>query len=259
MHYYLQVDGSASILDIDNNFMEVIFPKASRIWEKIELANNQAHYRGEGSFSPDQISIIRKFKKNDSTTATTAWNSFRATIMRWISVSRFKTLYFYIVDGDGVTLRARVIPSGTSGESYSSLIVSSPVTMSFLMVDGFFEKTTATTTTKTLTTSTIETQVVTNSGALPAPPTFTLTLSAVCDLFQVQLGEDYGFRLEYSTWQPGDVISYNCRNGQLTVNGNIETGLLVSGSIFDIEPGDNTLYIYGAPGVLDISINERNL
>lgn len=259
VHYYLQADGSSDTLDIDTTFLNVIFPNPSRSWEKVELANNRAWYKGDGSFIPDQISVVGRFRKNMSTTALTAWNTYRAEIMRWLAVSRYKKLYFYIVSGDGVTLRAEVIPSGANGESYKSLYVSTDVTLVFYMVDGFFERTTATTTQKILTTTTLETQVVTNNGVISSPPILTLTLTSSCSLFQVQLGEDYGFRLEYTSWISGDVISYNCKNGALTVNGNIETGLLTSGSIFDLEPGDNTLYIYGAAGTLDISINERYL
>lgn len=258
-YYYFKVDGEASTLDIDTEAIEVILPAPSRSYEKVDLANNTAYIRGDGSFIASTISFVKRFTKKSSESSTHAWNSLRAAVMRWLSVSRYKTLYFYIVDGDGNTLRARVVPSGASGESYRSLNASSEITMNFLMVDGFFERTTASTTSKLLISSTLETQVVTNNGVIAAPPILTLTLTDICDLFQVQLGEDYGFRLEYTTWASGDVISYNCKNGVLTVNGNIETGLLTNGSIFNLEPGDNTLYIYGAPGTLDISINERYL
>jgi len=258
-YYYFKIDGEAQTLDIDTEAISINFPSPARSWEKIDLANNSAYIRGDGSFITSEISFMKKFTQNASTTATTAWNSFRAAIMRWLSVSRYKTLYFYIVSGDGDTLRARVVPSKSSGESYRSLNISSEITMTFIMVDGFFEKVTATTTTKTLISSTLETQVVNNLGVISTPPIFTLTLTATCDLFQVQLGEDYGFRLEFSTWSSGNVISYNCRNGVLTVNGNIETGLLTAGSVFNLEPGNNTLYIYAAQGSLDISINERYL
>lgn len=258
-YYYFKVDGEASTLDIDTEAIEVILPSPSRSWEKVDLANNSAYIRGDGSFIASEISFVKRFKKVDSSTATHAWHSLRAAVMRWLSVSRYKTLYFYIVDGDGNTLRARVVPSAASGESYRSLNISNDMTMTFIMVDGYFERTTATTTTKLLISTTLETQVVTNNGVIAAPPTLTLTLTDTCDLFQVQLGEDYGFRLEYTSWVSGDVLSYNCRNNTLTVNGNIETGLLTAGSPFNLEPGDNTLYIYGAPGSLDISINERYL
>jgi phage-related protein len=125
------------------------------------------------------------------------------------------------------------------------------------MVDGYFENTTASTTSRTLTTDTLEVMSVDNDGVLTAPPIITLTLTATCDLFQVEIGDGYGFRLEYTTWQIGDVLTYNCGTGVFTVNGNIETGLLTAGSVFELSPGTNTLYIYGAAGTLTVSINER--
>lgn len=258
-YYYLKADGSADTLDIDTHFTNIIFPNPSRSWEKVNLSNNQAYYKGDGSFIADQITLVKKFSIRESSGSATAWSAFRAEVMRWLAISRYKTLYIYVVTGDGKTLRARIVPAGASGESYQNLSLSSEVSITFNMVDGFFENTTATTTTKVLTTDSLETQVVTNNGVIAAPPIITLTLTAGCDLFQVQLGEDYGFRLEYTSWVSGDVVSYNCKTGVLTVNGNIETGHLTSGSIFDLEPGDNTLYIYGAAGTLDISINERYL
>lgn len=253
-YYYFQISGEAGTLDIDTEAIEIIMPAAVRDYEKIQLARDSAYIKGRGNFIPDQIQLVKKFTKGSS---NTAFNSLRAAVLQWMAVPRYKTLYFYIVTGDGDTLRTRVVPYSTSGESYSTLNISSQTTLTFWMIDGYFENTTATTTSKTLTTDSLEVMSVVNDGVLSAPGIYTLTLTATCDLFQVEIGDGYGFTLEKTSWSSGDVLSYNCADGVFTVNGNTETGYLTDGSIFSLSPGTNTLYIYGAAGELEVSINER--
>lgn len=252
-YFYFQVDGEVDQLILDTNAIEMNLPGISRNYEKIELFNNTAYITGSGNFKSSELTFTARYRKG---TYNTAWNDLRYAITRWIGITKRKALYFYIVDSNGDTFRTRVYPQSYGTESYRTINISNDISFSFFMKDGYYEKVTASSTTTTLTGTTVETLNVTNNGLLPVPPLIEFTPSATATQLQVTTNEGYGFKIEGS-WSSGTIIQYDCKTSNVYINGNITAGLQTAGSVFTLEPGTSTLYIYAQAGDFEVSINER--
>lgn len=256
-YYYLQVSGEGTTFDIDTEAIQITFPGVSRAFSKSDLFSDGSAIFGSGAFQTGKIIFTKKFKKSGT---GTAWNSLRTAVMRYLGLPKWKILYFYLVESTGiVTMRVRVWPISRGDEQYSSLVISNEMSFAFQMEKAYFEEVTETSTTKVLTTSApgvYETLTVTNNGIINTPPVIKFTPSVACSLFQVELATDYGFRLE-SSFLAGVEITYDCRTGMATVGGLTVNGILTAGSVFTLEPGTNTLYIYAAAGAFEVEHYER--
>lgn len=252
-YFYFQVDGESDQLILDTTAIDLNLPGITRNYEKKELFNNSAYISGDGNFQSGQLTFSAKYRKG---TYSVAWNALRYAVAKWAGLPKSKSLYFYIVDATGDIYKTRVYPTGTNGESYSTLGISSNVSFTFIMRDGYYERQTATTETKTLISSTLEIMTITNDGLLAVPPLIELTPTDTTTQLQVQLAEGYGFKIEGS-WSSGTVIQFDCKTGKVFIDGNETTGLQSAGSVFSLAPGSNTLYIYGQAGNFEVSFNER--
>jgi hypothetical protein len=253
-YYYFQIDGESTTFDIDTEAINFQLPDVERNIEKVDLFTDGSFIKGNSNFLSGEITFSKKITQSENDYTT--WGALRNAVMRWLSLPKYKVLYFYIVDTLGASYRQRVYPISKGGESYTSIRISDECSFTFQMEKGYFEKFATTSRVKTLTTTTLELMSVNNAGALRVSPLFTFIPTANFNLFQIELAEGYGFRLETSFYID-DEITYDCATGIATINSSEITGILSYGSIFDLEPGNNTLYIYATTGALTVSYNER--
>lgn len=254
-YFYFQVEGQSTVYPIDTNAIQVSLPPLSRAYSAKNLFSDGAVIVGTGSMIPGEIQFTKKNKKTGS--YTTAWNSLRYLTMQWLGVAKTSVLYFYILDANGTLMRQRVWPISRSSESYSSIALSDEITFSFQMEKAYFYNVSTSTTTYTVTSSQMEIFTVTNNGMLPVAPLIQFVPTGACISLQVQLAAgNYGFTL-VGSWAAGTILTFDCATGTVTVNGAIATGLQSAGSIFQLIPGANVLYITAVAGAAQVSFNER--
>jgi hypothetical protein len=249
---YLSATGYSNF-NLDKNAISVSLPDVDRAYTFIDLFSDAVHVSGLGSIKPGAIQFSKKFTANNT---SSFWHTIRTGIMKWITIARTTSVYFNIENAAGDVYNSEVIPMTKSGEGYNNPGISDEINFSFQMKNGYFQKTTAETDTYTLTTTGAEENSITNSGNVSTPPLFTFTPSEAFTLFQIQLNENYGFRLQ-GAFLADEVITFDCATGQVTIGGNIATGLQTAGSIFKLEPGINLLTVYACPGSLVTTYYER--
>jgi hypothetical protein len=248
--FYLKENSSTETFDLDTEAVSFSLGDVERNYEMIQLFSDKIHIRGQGGISPGQISISRDFRKESY---NIAWNNARKTILNWIGMSKTKELYFYIVDDSAATWRCRIYPVAKTGENYIKTFKTDQASLNFQMQEGYFQKTTDT---YAVTGTTLEAHIITNAGNVATPPLFTFTPTAAFSLLQIQTDENYGFRLQTS-FLLGQVITFDCATGAITVNGQSVSGIQTGGSVFKLEPGINNMEIYATAGSLVTTYYER--
>jgi len=196
-----------------------------------------------------------------NTTGNTTWNSTRNDFFEWINTANWDNLWFYIKHNDGTTItRTRCYPSPSSSEKYNYIKVSEAMTFEFLCPKPYFTNTTASTGTKAIADSSEHSQAITNNGNLETSIQCKFTPTGTETLFQVELADDYGFRLEKYNFAAAEQIVYDTADGSMTINSlSVNASqYLTAGTIFNLPIGASTLYITcSGAGTFAWSFSER--
>lgn len=241
--YYLQIEGESATFDIDTEAISVTLPGVERTYEQKELFRDGCYIDGFGQFKPGKISFTKKFRANGG---GTAWNSLRMAVMRWIGMPKYKKLYFYLRNSDETkTLRARVYPSSRGEEAYSSLNLSDDISFDFLMENAYFEDT-ENTYKNTMLSSAYQEFEFSQDGILSVPPLIEFTPKQEFWVFQVEIAEAYGFRLE-SNFKADIKIQFDCATGKSWIDDKEVSGIQTGGSVFNLPSGTNKMLIWACP------------
>jgi hypothetical protein len=238
-------------LSLDDYAVSINFPDIERNYSTIQGFSNNQNIIGDGSIAPGTISYTLVMKKG---TSTTAFNTTRNTLNKWINLPKSAALYF-VVQINGNDCYCRVYPAGKSGESYDSYSLSSEITYNFIMQTAYFQDEDLTTDNYTITSSS-QSIAFTNLGTLPIFPIIHFTPSILFSILQITTYQNYGIRYEW-TFPAGQEIIIDCNTGILTLAGveipNSQTG----GTILNLESGLNTLTFNASSGSLDIKYYGR--
>lgn len=215
--------------------------------------------RGFGVPGPRKFMVTRLERAEG--TDINFWNSRRNDFVKWATKARYETVYLYIRNGeDNLTVRARCYPSVIGSDKSSFFKITDEKEFELLIPDGLFSDIATTTENKTITNGTPHTLNITNNGTWEAPGQFKFTPTADESLFQVEIGDQFGFRLESSPFTAGKQIVYDTYDNSLTVAG-VPVQLsqfLTKGSVFNIPQGDSTLNILtSGAGSFQLTYNAR--
>jgi hypothetical protein len=239
-YYYLS--NLSTTYDFDDNVFTIDLGMPKRNWK---IDNNAGSHggilRNQGLYEHRVINVELKFKGTGATTFAATRNNF----LKWINKAHYQPLYFYVLHADGsTTTRTQCYPSPASSEKYKYIKVSENVNFDFFCPNPFFENVSSDTGTLAITGATEQTQAVTNDGNIDCPVRCKFTPTAAQTFFQVKLAEDYGFRLE-GNFSSGVQVVYDTSDGSMTIGGVevLASQYLTSGSVFNIVPGSNNLYV----------------
>jgi hypothetical protein len=224
---------------IDSNAMSVQLPDMTRTYTKNSQYNNRASIFGKGNLEPQTIVCTTKFR---STTGGTAINAFRTTVNKWLSIPIYRDLYFYLFDTTALKLkRIKIYPETKSGENYKYIAYSDDISFSFQCETGYFESLIVTRQSFTVTGSGDQV-TINNSGSMVASPVIRFIPTGFFTALAIQKFIGYGFTL-LGSFQASQEITYDCKNENVYINGVQTYGLQTAGSRFDLDPGNNIIYL----------------
>jgi hypothetical protein len=174
------------------------------------------------------------------------WNDRRDEIMKHFGRADYQDFKIYIEKADGsATYFINCKPAQMGGDKFTNLNLSDSRSMTFISDEAFFQKTTATTSgTTAITANTEESVVVNNTGTAETPVVLKITPTANATRIQVKTFEDFGLLFEGSFTANNQII-YDTETGEMTINAvQVKASQYISsGAPFNLESGNNTLYV----------------
>ena len=258
--FWLYDDSSSDTLILDSTVQEVSIGGADRDYKVIDYAGAPGgQIRGFGVIGPRKLRVGRKEKAESGD--INFFNSRRENLIEWFSKPRYKNIWLYIRNGeDDTTVRTRAYPQQISDDKFKFLRITDMKSFDLLLPDGVFQNISASTGTLAITGSTTQQQALTNNGTWETPIELKFTPTGNETLFQVELSDQFGIRLEKNDFTAGQQIVYNTLDGSMTIGGLdvLPSQFLTAGTVFNIPPGACTLDIKcSGAGTFAWSYNER--
>jgi hypothetical protein len=232
--------------DLGSNCKELTLGGSKRSYKVIDyIGSNGGTLRGFGNYSSKTFQVSINLRATSG--QASYHNATRTLINQWFSRMIYDPVYLYIVTSDAspVTKRTKVYCTDFGAEKikYERGLIEKNFTL--VSPSGYFENVTATTGTQALANSSVYTVSVTNAGDIDCPVKLKYTPTGNETYFIVEIADTFGFKLGATYFNAGEQIIYNTANNALTINGvaiNV-SNYLISGSIFNLSPGVNTLYV----------------
>jgi hypothetical protein len=240
---------SLNSLSIDINFRDISLGKARRKHEfKKQIGNGQKIIRSVFRNPQD----IKGRIKYNSLTANT-FDSVRREFLRdWVHTE--DVVYLYRNEDDRLTKR-EVILDIDGNESYDLYRISNDISVILLSEKPFFTNVVEVVENFTKTGATEEIPITNNGEYVPFIVNFTFGSGA--GQFIVKTFENKAVEIDYS-FSNGMVLQIDLADLTIYINGIERTNLDVTGSPFNLVPGNNTVKIISAaPGTGNITYSER--
>jgi hypothetical protein len=259
MNWYLS--DLTNTLDLGSNCTELKLGGSKRSYKIDEyIGANGGVLKGFGNYSAKTFEVT--FQLRASNGQATYHNSTRTLINQWFTRMVFQPVYLYVITSDAslVTKRTLVYCTNIGDEkiSYQRGFINKSYTI--ISPSGYFENTTASTGTLAVTDSSVNTVSITNAGDIDTPIKLKYTPTGNETYFQVETFDTHGMKLGATYFNAGEKIIYDTNDNSLSIAAqevNL-TNYLISGSIFNLSPGVNTLYVQcSGPGLFEYEYNSR--
>jgi hypothetical protein len=256
--FWLQDEDNNKLI-LDSNIQEINIGGFKRDYKVIEYAGAPGgQIRGFGKVGARKLKVSRReFIANE--TENSFMNTNRDAFMIWISKVRYKDVWFYIQRPDGKIIRTLAYPQVAGANMTDYVKYTELIDFTILLPEGLFTNTSSTTETKTIVDSSVHNLNLTNSGTWEAPGIYKFTPTSTESLFQVDLADQFGFKLE-GNFIGGTEIAYNTADNSLTIGGLevVTSQFLTAGTVFQLPTEAQTLNIItSGAGDFELEYNER--
>ncbi|MCP4336468.1 MAG: hypothetical protein GY679_01295 [Mycoplasma sp.] len=241
----------ANSLLVDEIFRSMSLGKSRRKHELKKLIGNGQKIIESPFRNPQTISgSIKYFSYNNS---DNSFNEVRREFLRdWAYTE--DEVYLYRKEDDRLT-RRKVILDVDGSEEYNYYPIAEDIKFIMLSEKPFFDNVTSESEAYTKTSSTVEIPITNNGEFTPFVVNFTLGGGA--SFVTIKTFENRAVKIEYS-FISGSELQVDMTDLTIYINGIERTNLSVTGSPFNLSPGDNTVKIISAaPGTGIIEYSER--